>query len=663
MVGEIKQDVMMELIFNVVRFAEGAQTVIDGLDQMDRKVHQLGKGFSVVSVALGTFVGHLAGDAFRAGIRGFGKLVGAIAEAEDVADRIGNLRDIILQGLGGPLWNSIISIVQDVLGRITGAFRDSEGRWTSGFLRLRATVQVFANWLLSLWQRLMGGLEGVGKNWLDALVNGIAWAVTKAAALLRRFARFVAGIFGGRAPGEVTAEAVARTRPAEGWEPTPVYLPPEAEEAEKPKKAKAIKPVSPVDPALIAEYNALMAKAAAWTQRLADAQARVARAQAAFAKAQDALEKASEKVYDIRRKIAKLETQWAEIPERFVRGRKRQLQLELQAAEHEERERRKETDAARERLQEAQAFQREIEKTTEALKRQADQVASQIERQREKYEAYLEKLRAAAEVEEEAGAKAIDQFAELDSLTAGYVEELEGELLPAFASIEESVKSIGSSLAEAFRRGIAGASGVSDKLIEIKDWLFQVIERIRMLFAEVAKQILKVWEKVKPAIEKVKEFLPEERKSKVELWTETAEERKKAKSKAQQWGLGIEDAKPEIEKAAKETFLDTIVNAFERINEIVWKGSLIPDLVYNVVTQLEQMEVDITPVFDRMQGRLDILDKTFKGLIPTMQDFGFASGGSFKVVTVSMPNASFGAGVSEWEVKDWIWEGFHDLID
>jgi len=643
-----------------------------------------------------------------------------------------------------PMMGTVVDIFSDALEKIERLFRVTKkeaketgatiGEWKEGFLKLRAVVQAFANWFMSLWERLTSGFNERTESMMDRFVNAIIRGVKAAADALRRFARFLASVFGGRAPGEVTA--AAPTAPAAAA-PTAAPAPPTAAPAAPapPTTAPAAPAVAAPTPAStedVARYNDLMAKLVDWNKKLAAATAAVAKARAAFAKAEERLEKASEKVYDIRRKIAKLELAWSEIPERFIRGRKRQLQMELMAAEHEEHERQKEANAARERLQAAEAYQREVQQMTESLRREAERLGEAIAEQNRKYEEWVNKLKEAEQVSLEEPIQAIvNEFESLDDLTAQYLEEIEGALLPAFASIEESVKSIVSSLGAAWDKAKGIAGDVWDFLGRVKGWFdglpewAQKILKTGMLAIALNwitggaagaafKTILTTafsaaglvpgvgWAIAAGGVAlfiAIKPFLsPEVQESWKKAWaTITGEATKfsemdipwlRALGEAAQttiehtpimsdllkwidsWDVipkGIEDLfrgrKDSMADATSEGLEKPLVETMERAAEEIVGASIVPEMVESILDWFDTLQLDLTPILDSLTGKLQILEQAFAGLIPTMKEFGFASGGNFRVNIVNLQNSTFGEGVDEWQIKDWIQAALRDMMD
>lgn len=384
-----------------------------------------------------------------------------------------------------PILGAAVDIASDLLEKIESLFRVTKkesketgraiGEWKEGFLKLRAVVTAFANWFKSIWERVTSGFSDRAEGMMDKFVNAIIRGVKAAAEAIRKFASFLAGVFGGRAPGAVTEAGIAavkpEARPVKAAPPPPVAV--AAEVMADPEAAAKLraKPVAPAKAEDLAKMSDLTGRWAAMTRKLAEASKAAAKARTALAKAEDWLERASEKVYDIQRKIARLQADWAEIPERFTRGRQKQLDLELAAARHEEHERKKVVNAERERLQLAEKYERQVQKTTDSLKGQIDKLADSIAKQAEKYGEWLEKLTAAEAVSIVEPVQAVvDEFESLDDLTAGYLEEIEGELMPAFASIELSVASIVENLKIGIARAKEFGAAALAKLAEIRNW-------------------------------------------------------------------------------------------------------------------------------------------------------------------------------------------------
>ena len=606
-----------------------------------------------------------------------------------------------------PLLGTAVDIASDALEKIERLFRVTKkeskesgraiGEWKEGFLKLRAVVTAFANWFTSIWERLTSDFGSKAEGMMDRFVNAIIRGVKAAADALRRFACFIAGIFGGRAPGEITAGAVAATKPAPGPEAPRREAPPAGPPVEimaEPQKAAKLraKPVEPAAAEDVARYNELMGKLVGWNQKLAAATAAVAKARNVFAKAEERLEKASEKVYDIRRKIAKLELAWAEIPERFIRGRKRQLQMELMAAEHEEHERKKEADAAQERLQVAEKYQREVEQMTESLQREAERLGESIAQQNEKYQEWLGSLQEAEQVRLEEPIQAIvNEFESLDDLTAGYLEEIEGELMPAFASIEESVKSIGSSVGEAWDK----AKGfVSDLLTGTGEW-GEKLGPVKAIFQWIWDTVRKIYEKITEALEVYRQI-----KAIAEVGMPggaagapmLAGEEESLYERFSGWLQAMREEKPEVEETAEESFFEPVVNVFNRLYDAIAGRSIVPDMIRDILAVFQRLADDVVgPLtqftdfsiedfhrlteswlldigdlgreLNRLTGWFETLGKAMKGLDPMPESLKLAANGNFRVVTVNLQGSTFGAGVDEWEVKGWIYDAMRDVVD
>lgn len=131
----------------------------------------------------------------------------------------------------------------------------------------------------------------------------------------------------------------------------------------------------------VQNYLALLGQLQAATDAVTAAQERLRMAQERLAAVQAWVEEATKRVQEAQDRLRRFELETAEIPERFTRGRRRQLELAIQQAEEERRARQEATKAAQEQVRAAQ-------EQVKAAQEQQRAVQEQISLQR----AYLSEL-------------------------------------------------------------------------------------------------------------------------------------------------------------------------------------------------------------------------------------------------------------------------------
>lgn len=131
----------------------------------------------------------------------------------------------------------------------------------------------------------------------------------------------------------------------------------------------------------VQKYLALLGQLQAATDAVTAAQERLRAAQERLAAVQAWVEEATKRVQEAQDRLRRFELETAEIPERFTRGRRRQLELAIQQAEEERRARQEAVKAAQEQVRAAQ-------EQVKAAQEQQRAVQDQISLQR----AYLSEL-------------------------------------------------------------------------------------------------------------------------------------------------------------------------------------------------------------------------------------------------------------------------------
>ena len=236
------------------------------------------------------------------------------------------------------------------------------------------------------------------------------------------------------------------------------------------------------------------------TQRLEDAQRKLAAAQEAFAKAQA-------KVRAIQEEIRKFELETAEIPERYTRGRRRELENRLVLAQEEARIRQESVKAAQAQVREAQNLMRAFMQMISQLERFAKDAADALK------DDNLTDIGAKMEgdipvIEEIEGAflhlyesikLAFSEAATEMEFLINFLKTLAGIDLPTGREMMASVElAPGVEEGLALRAGIGtivdniykvrdAIGGVVDKLLEIRDWYNDLPEPVKEWFRTGAK--------------------------------------------------------------------------------------------------------------------------------------------------------------------------------
>jgi len=682
------------------RFAQGIGKTREQLSDQERKLARVNGLLQETATYAGAYEQALS-DPFK-------RMTSLGREVSNVVEAIG--------AIFVPMLGAVVDVASDALEKLERLFRVTKkeaketgavmGTWKEGFLKLRAIVTAFANWFLSIWQRLTKNFDEQAENMMDKFVNAIIKGVKAAADALRKFATFIAGIFGGKAPGEVTTAGMAAVKPEAKAKPKAPAAPPIAEAAQvmaAPEEAAKLraKPVEAPKAEDLARYADLMNQVTAATQKLSAASAtaaaardKLAGAEARLAAMEEWVEDASKKVEEIRRRVSKLESQWAEIPERFTRGRKRQLQAEIEAAEEEQRKRQEALDqqqklvnAAQEQVKLAEEYEREVEKTTNALQSQAEKLGESIAQQTEKYNEWLGKLQEAEQVSLVEPVQAVvDEFQSLDDLTAGYLTEIEGELLPAFASIEQSVMAIGDNLGRALEKAkefvtvdlAAWAVAWWDKLQPIRDFFKWLIE---VALPWVGQKIGEAVETYKQVTTIANIAMPGGASGAVAL----AGEEESLYEKFGSWLSGLADKKQEAEQTADETLAQPFIDAAERARREVVGESILPEMVESILDWTQRLATDVVGPLDefanygintfnkladawtlkitslsenltKLTTRFELLAKAIAGIPPIPSELQLQANGSLKIVNVDLRGSTFGSGIDERQVKDWMFD-------
>jgi len=285
---------------------------------------------------------------------------------------------------------------------------------------------------------------------------------------------------------------------------------------------------------------------------------------------------------------------------------------------------------------------------------------------------------------------------------------LEGQLAPAFASIETSVQSIVGSLGAGWEKLKGLGAEALDFLSEMKaklpaifdEWALK-LEPVKAIFQWIWDIIQKIYEKIKEALVVYEQvtaiaemampggaagapMLAGEEASVFEQVldqgvVETALQ-KMAEWSPINWLTGgawsdwwdqnvvgpltgrIADSESEITTAVEQGVEEPVMSTFERLSEDLVGFSVVPDMVRDVVDWFERMTLDLTPWLDQLTSKFNILSTAIQGIPPIQKDLLQFDSGQLKIVTVNLQGSTFGAGLSEWEIKDWMFEAIGDMV-
>jgi len=241
----------------------------------------------------------------------------------------------------------------------------------------------------------------------------------------------------------------------------------------------------------VQEYLGLLAQLKAASDAVAAAQRRLAEAQEWVAEAAEAVRKAHDR-------LRRFEIETAEIPERFTRGRRRELELAIQQAEEERRRRQEAVRIAQQQLRAAQeqvraikeqiSLQRAYMSELERIWRLQQEQAKAQEEGAEAWRDTVPELKKASE--------------ELDKLREKYRKWFAEEIDPILRRLEDHWTRLGD-----FVRGFVGIElpGVEYDIPQIPE-AYEEGVRFRLALQTILDNLDKLPQRIREILDEVKEF-------------------------------------------------------------------------------------------------------------------------------------------------------------
>jgi len=124
----------------------------------------------------------------------------------------------------------------------------------------------------------------------------------------------------------------------------------------------------------------------------------------------------------------------------------------------------------------------------------------------------------------------------------------------------------------------------------------------------------------------------------------------------------ILDSEEPISESVTKGVYDPTMNMFTKLDEDLLGLSVVPEMVEGILEWFEKLTLDLTPFLDRLTAKFNVLTKAIQGVPPVPKDLIAFDAGNLKIVTVNLQGSTFGAGLSEREIRDWIFQSLADVL-